>query len=129
MGVDTFSETFPAFEYVSFTDSDGTGEKYIPNTGYPVPARWDTILATSTDTVDKLLVCSTAGGLPNALGSVTIPAGAGNGTVPSVDVLAALLPAGVSGIALPDYAQLVFNLAAAASSGKFVRVIALGGML
>jgi len=95
----------------------------------PLGARYDAIVAVNTDTVDLDLYVGLTDETPTSqvLGTVTVTAGAGWGTGPAVDVLAALLPAAVQYIALKPGWRLYFGIVSAPASGKFLNVLAMGG--
>lgn len=61
------------------------------------------------------------------LGAKTVPAGAGGPTVPTVEILSAILPATVTGLVLPVGASIQIALGTAAGAGEEVRFIAIGG--
>ena len=104
----------------------------VPMGGYNWVSMPLSILAASTDTVDILAqlwiydVSMTSGTL---LGSIVIPAGAGNGTVPTVELLAAL-PIPLNGpLLLQAQFSLVVHLLTPPATGKLVYLSATYGLL
>lgn len=99
-----------------------------------VPYRVDSIIACSTSIAAQILDVGIAfdGQTPGPLfriGSALIPAGAGDGTVPVVDVLLAVLPPGVVGLVLQAGQFIVSHLQATPGSGELVIVNWFGGEL
>lgn len=55
-------------------------------------AQIDSLMMGNTDTVDHVVTISRSTSAISQIGSIKLPAGAGNGTVPLVDAIAALQP-------------------------------------
>lgn len=113
----------------SFLDSDGTA---LVTVVYPGPsgARIDRILATKYGSGDNALRVWLYDSTESFLiGSVAVPGNAGYGSVPTVDVLAAILPAADPTIVLPYGFNLRVSLATALSSSEQLDVTVYGGHL
>jgi hypothetical protein len=92
-------------------------------------SRLDVGFACNTDTVDHVLSAWQNGVIDRyTLGSVVIPAGAGNGTIPAVDIVAAFGTINQPCLVAAPGNSLYLVLEAAPSTGKLVTVNGWGGL-
>jgi len=92
MGFERFDIKVPLNDTLYISISEGTNSQTITNNPQ-VPTRIDAMFVTSTAATDHLLEVGVyEGGRTHSFGRVNIPAGAGNGIVPIVEVVAALAP-------------------------------------
>lgn len=92
--------------------------------------RWDLVLGSNCDAVDhdvSVHVYDEQDAYRKPVGSVTIPAGAGYGAVPPVDVLGQLLAATGRGLVLANGHGLELFIDAAPGTGNVVSVWVQGG--
>jgi len=127
MSLQVFDEVLAESFAVVFDDSNSPGVLGLTDSN-KVMRRVDTILVSSNDTVDQVIrLRFSQGGTYYWIGSVTIPAGTGFGGTPSIDLLAAVLPATQIGINLFAFTILEIYAETAISSGKGVWVTSFGG--
>lgn len=107
---------------------------YTPGSKQTIPTnnsydeRIDVLQAVNTDTVaHELSIWLDNAPTAHGIGSVTLPAGAGTGAIPAVDVFAALLPASFHYLYIQSGGAFYASVAEAISSGKNVYVWGLGG--
>jgi hypothetical protein len=100
--------------------------------GYSWPSGILGVIATSTDTVDavaELWLCDATGSKYAMIGATIIPAGAGDGTVPAVDLLDNV-PIPANGILVVAALWTVkLYLQAAPSSGKQIHYMGTYGLM
>lgn len=129
MSLETFDEQLPILETISIWDTNTT----VPLNGVTAVGRgkrYHGATAASTDTVAAIVdVFVYNGSTTYIIGSVAVPANAGDGTVAIVDVFAAILPANVGGINLPSGYYLKWAVRATLSVGKNVSITLHGGQL
>ena len=102
-------------------------DEYGPGNG---PYRVDAAIITSTSVVDNVLeVAYKQGTSYYPIGAVTVPANAGNGTVPSVQALSTIAPSNIGGLYVDVNNSLAVRLATPLNSGESVFVTFLGGRL
>jgi hypothetical protein len=129
VGLSAFEELSPWTRGTQFDDSNATADKavfYIANRR----VRLDLLLASSDDTVDQEVIfgANLDAGDYVVLGSVPIPAGAGFGGVPPVNILPSLGYSGDGIVFSPDVV-IQAHCTALMSSGKFVYLVAWGATL
>jgi len=123
VGLQSFDEVSPVLYAIPRGNSQGTGAQYIAFVS--LVTRIDQFSAVSTDTVDVLVQIQIGGQIVD---TVKVPAGAGNGTVPAVDLMKALtLDLGLNHIVLPANGALQVLTVAAVSAGKTLTFLATGG--
>lgn len=129
LGIQQFDENSGLIVQYGFTSTDGTTAVQLLE-NLQVAVRVDQISAINTDAIDHHAdVVLIAGGTPFVLGSVTIPAGAGVGGVPNVDLLTPSLHAPQAGIVIPYDMGLSVGMEEAVVFGALVAVTVLGGWL
>lgn len=118
----------------SFTDAYADEWYQVGGPNSNVPYRVDLLIASSSSIADQVLdvgfadVNTTPGPLLR-MASVIIPAGAGDGIVPAVDVLAGILPVVAGGLPLGATQVLILHLQATPGAGEMVLVTWSGGEL
>jgi hypothetical protein len=128
MPLDQFSERVPFLLTFQFTDVTGDGSWQSMNTGNTDVQRVDVMQASNSDTIDHDLWLDVYGSeAASVFGSVTIPAGAGYGAVPPVDLFAALLPAADHFVILVNGNVPVGRVVPNINTGKDVTVTIYGG--
>ena len=129
MGVSIFDERTPLAFWMSIDNTTGIG--HVPlNPADVRDQRWDAIIASNNDTIDHVVIFTINNDLPNvAFGSVTVPAGAGFGTGPAIDCVAALPTAAVAGIVVPAGTVVAAVPLVAMSAGKLLVFGVMGGYL
>jgi hypothetical protein len=129
MGVQQYDENSGLIVQYGFAAADGTGLVQLLS-NLQVAARADQITAINGDSIDHhAQVVLTSGGTPFALGSVTVPAGAGYLGVPNVDLLTPLLRSPQVGVVIPYDMDLGVQLEEAVTGSNVVAVTVLGGWL
>jgi len=129
MGTQQFSETMPLIDPFIFDNSSGIGQQYFGNATHR-ETRVDAILVGQNDTIDHVFnLFFDVAGLTVPLGSVNIPAGSGYLGLPMIDVLAAILPVGSAGLALPSGTDFLASLDVAMTGSSTLSVLQLGGTL
>ena len=130
MGTQQFNESYPVFAGLSL---DST---YVANTQTAIgvqanyPSRWDTLQAANDDTITHTVTVYLFDNPTYfPLGEVDVPAGAGNGTTPTVDLIQPFLPTTMHGFAVPTYYQLAVSVGEAITAGKHIYFSATGGQL
>lgn len=106
----------------------GTSTDLVPIS--PQTSRVDALQGINTDTVihtGEILLNN--GSTYVSIGGFSLPAGAGVGATPPVDLLAAILPSAMHYITFPGTYKLAVALDAAPAAGKTCTVVALGGQL
>lgn len=132
MGNAIYDEKSPITGSVTFILPEGTTMKGVGPANYD-PWRVDAIAVSNTDSIDHVLDVGwfdnyTVGAL-SRLASVVVPAGAGDGTTPPLDVLAALAGPYINGIILAATLGIGFTLAVAMGSGATLTIWVQGGAL
>ena len=128
-GPGQFNEVYAQENSQTFLAADAVAAKIVFDPA-PYMGRVDAIVATSTDVVDHYLTLSynnvTATG---SLGTVKVPAGAGYGAVPAVDVIAGL-PASIQTNLTFGLGSILYGFLDTAVTAAFeVDVTAVGGTL
>jgi hypothetical protein len=91
MGLTTYDESFPFLGVNVLNNASGTTPVAVVN-AQPQKVRLDKMRATSTCAAPYVLgIFLRTSGVSYRIGGISIPAGAGDGTVPTVDVLAGML--------------------------------------
>jgi hypothetical protein len=126
MGLQSFDEVTPVFANATWTPGLGTGVNNFTSSQNNV-WRIDTFIATSTDTIDHLCQVWLNSVL---IDTINIPAGAGNGTVPPVNMMAKLLTdVGLDHIVLPITKTIQVGLTVGLQAGKVIYFFASGGIV
>jgi len=129
MGVAIFDERRPFNGYVILTNGS-LGSTVDLAFSATERLRVDTIVATNTDTIDHLVQLNLYLGDQPVVGVATIVAGAGNGTIPTADVLALMGSVFVNGFALNQLERLQITLIGTdVTSPLAVTLVASGGFL
>jgi hypothetical protein len=129
MGLSTFDEKAAVIWNALVLPAAGTGAVTL------IPAqvgdvRVDTILVSNRDGIAHVIIVQVAvGAVYTIIGTVSVPAGAGTAGTPSVDILAAVLPATQVGLVLPGGDILRISMAVAIVATFDVSVTAFGGEL
>lgn len=129
MALSQLSETAPIVANVGIDNSNGTSD--INLVGPPYGAwRVDSLLMQTDDTASRVVDVKIAHqGFVSIIGSATLPAGAGLGGSPSVDLLQALPTSAQSNIVLGAGDELIIAMETAITSGKSSTITVLGGTL
>lgn len=129
MGILPFSELQPIVITTFLVPASATTPQSFNSATYN-QFRLDAIVASSTDSVDRKLALYIFDGLFSMLlGVVNVPAGAGNGTIPVVDVIAGL-PAGIQGFivqAVSTYLQV--GVLSTITAAKQINVVGVGAAI
>lgn len=129
MGIQQYDESAPLVGMAQIVNADGTGVVTL-DTSTTARRRYDSILVTSTAVADhKLTIWTYVGAFGNKLGVVNIPAGAGSGAVPGVEVIAGLALGNVGAIVLPPVTDLKAKLEVTLGAGELMYITLLGGSL
>jgi len=130
MPLQQFDERILVSNGLTLDDTTTTATWHPILTSYPTGDwRADVLQATNTDTIDHNLLISPDNGSPFVAGQVLLPAGAGTGAVPPVDILAAILPAAYHYLLIPNADSIAVQLLEAISSGKMVHLFVMGGVV
>ncbi len=90
--------------------------------------RVDAVYCTNTDVIAHVVrLWMNKGGVFGLIGSETIPAGAGTGGAPSIDLLATCLPVGEVGLLLDSSCELDVSVEVAVTLSNEVDVVLQGG--
>jgi hypothetical protein len=127
VGFSIFDERVAIQPAATFESADGVINETIIQ-GSRNGVRLDSLQATNSDAIDHELGFQlNASGYAVEMGTVNIPAGAGFGGVPPVDIMAAIAPTQIGGIIITkDWSFVVENLVAVVFPNK-VSVWAFGG--
>lgn len=129
MGVSNYDESVPYCWTVRFVNGGATSSTLI-TAGTQSTARVDDLIAVSTCAADRLLdVQLIKSSIPYSFGKVLVPAGAGNGTVPPVNLMDEIRPTLVGGICPAGADTMAIAIDSAPGAGENVTVVALGGIL
>lgn len=91
--------------------------------------RLDTVVLSSTDTVDRVVQFSVLLGATNfPLFEVNVPAGAGHGVVPAVELFATINQVNLVGIVIPTNGTLQWSAVVTVTAAKAITAVALGGI-
>lgn len=91
--------------------------------------RADSIILTSTDTVDRYVQFSiNQGGTDQGLFEVLVPAGAGHGVVAPVEVFEAINKVNVAGIVFGPSTNLRWNAVVTITAAKVIQAVLTGGI-
>lgn len=120
-------EYTPIVQVGYLQNSDGINYATIP-AGKSNGWRFDVMIASNTDTIDhNLNLRYSSGGNFVYLGTVKVPAGAGQGLVPAVDVIGSLAGALVGGIVIGGSDGLSMRVEETITSPDRVSVLMWGG--
>lgn len=127
MGLTTIQEQFADTNMLVFDSGNSPGVISLW-TGDKTPRRIDAVLATNNDGIAHVIELRVNNGASTTrIGSVSVPAGQGFAGTPSLDILAAILPATVVGIALDRFWTLDANCLVAVTGSNGVFLTSLGG--
>lgn len=134
MGLQYFDEKTPIVGIQVVASGSGTSEVLVLSSYVLGPCRLDQLWVASgcaTDKIMTLVVCGDVsnGGSFKDIASFTVPAGAGDGTVPLFDALTACFVANQGGIAVPPNWGFAVKMPEALTGGDTLTVTALGGDL
>lgn len=126
MGLGIYDEIIGMVQESTWGPANSTG--VVNATGlYTFTYRIDNISAVSSDTIDHLVQVWLASGW---ICTINVPAGAGNGTVPTVDLMAAIKAAtGMDHLLLMPSTRLQFATPVVMSTGKQIWFVMVGGSL
>lgn len=129
MGLSTFDEIFAIENGYIFTNGSGiTTHDLVPQV--TSDTRIDAILACNNDTIPHVLFLQLGtGSFMFTLGSVSVPAGTGFAGTPTLDILAACLPAAMVGVVIPNGARIQGQLLVAMVGAYILETLALGGQI
>lgn len=127
MGFAIFDERNPSVQAVTQLAAASPGATTIV-TGNGASRRFDALLFSSTDTVDRTIALEVVqAAVATSIGQVVIPAGSGTGAIPPVDLIAALPLTGQAGLVLGPADSLRFSTLVATTAAKQISVVGLGG--
>lgn len=127
MVLESFKEYAPLFIIGHLANGDGTNYVAFPS-GSSSNWRWDKLVLSNSDTIaHNVNLRYNAGGIFAYLGTVAVPAGAGQTTVAAVDLLAALVTAYQQGIPVKSGDQLAWRVEETINAPNFVAVHGWGG--
>jgi hypothetical protein len=129
MGLSTYDEVFAIDNGYIFTNGSGiTTHDLVPQV--TSDTRIDVILASNNDTIPHVIfLLLGTGSNMFIVGSVSVPAGTGFAGTPTVDILAACLPAAMVGIVIPNGARIQGQLLVAMVGAYLLETLALGGQI
>jgi hypothetical protein len=91
-------------------------------------SRIDALICVNTDSIDHEVTLTLSNFPSNTMiGRATVPAHAGMGTVPTFELLAAILPSGFQYIALNANTSLLFNLSVVMTGSTELHITPWGG--
>lgn len=129
MGAQVFNENQPFAAGIQLANANGTTpQAYV--SGPSVPLRWDHLLVTNTDTVDhevQLIMDDFVS--DEVICAATVPAGAGSGATPAVDLIAEALPSTIDGLIQPVTATFKVAVVVVITAGKHLNFWGQGGYL
>lgn len=127
MPLTRYAESYPVYARIALTNALGT-QAVQSTPSVEVPHRFDMVLAISTSVTDHdVRLEAYVAAVGYILGTVSVPAGAGYGVVPAVDLVAALIAAPNDGVVLPAGANLRGACAASLASGETLTLVCVGG--
>jgi hypothetical protein len=129
LGKQVFDENYGFNAQAEITSGSGTGTiNLIANV--PTDVRIEQITATNSDSIDHVLdVLVNIGGSYKQLGSVNVPAAAGYGLTPNVDVLAAILKGNYTSMLLIAYNNMGVASEDVVTSPETMVVTLFGGLV
>lgn len=129
MGVQLFNEAFPVLYGLQLANGDGTTVTLLTQSLLQFQ-RIDHILASNNDTIPHVLnITAFVNANEQRVASASVPAGAGYGGIPPVDVIATGAPASLDGIPLAANVHLSAQLEIAMVGGSLMNLLATGGLL
>jgi hypothetical protein len=127
MSTSQFNETRPIVQQIILDLAIADGAESILDWGSD-NFRIDAMVATSTEPIDHVLTVILHSSVDTPLGSVNVPAGAGHGAVPAVDVLGGLPTVLHGGWPMTQAENVDVALEVTCSTGV-VAVTAIGGVI
>jgi hypothetical protein len=134
VGLDRFAETAPRSWQSNLVDTATTNWAALVTEGDRPYFRVDSITVVNTDSIDHVLQVAIDSN-PRSdeeygiLATVVVPAGAGNGTVPVVDLLAAFPVTLQQGFAVDWSAEISFRTTVAVTTGARIGITTIGGAI
>lgn len=129
MATQRYSESSPIYADINIAEENHI-DAVASSPIYPTPHRYDAGLASSSAALDHdIRIGVQVGDFIYFIGTVSIPAGAGLTTVPTVDVLASLLTTPNDGLVLAGGAYLVGQLASSLDVGESLVISLIGGTI
>jgi hypothetical protein len=134
MGLGIFDEKAPITNWGVFGDFSSTDRTNVFNSPFGGICRLD-ILTLSTDKATDTLIrvglgnTTDSGPITNFISALTLPANAGNGTVPAFDVLASLPASYAGGIVLAATVAVFIAMDSALGGSEHVYFAAFGGVV
>jgi hypothetical protein len=128
MGITQFDELFPVVKPLSIALADGTTPKVVTTTGAQ-PLRFDEVWAISQSASDHVVTLwYRASGVNYRFRSVNVPANSGNGTLPSINVMAGVA-GDLAGVPFIQAIDLYVSVDVALTGAETITIVALGGLL
>jgi len=129
-GTQAFNELLPVSRAFVFTSADTPGVYKQAVANAILNGRIDSMVAINTDSVAHLVTVQIQdqSGVSCTLGSISVAAGAGNGTIPVADVLAAITVADQKRLLLLAGGYLSMTFATVIAALTSVQVLVQGGL-
>jgi hypothetical protein len=129
MGVQLFNEQFPVLYGLQLANGDGTAVTLFTASLLQFQ-RIDHILASNSDAIPHVVnITALVNGNEQRVASASVPAGAGYGGAPPVDLFVAGVPAGFDGIPLASNVHLSAQLEISMTGATLMNLLATGGLL
>lgn len=126
MGLAIFDEHNPVLPTAAITDGDTTVPVYVTQ-GANAGTRIDGLVITSTSVTPRQVSIVLDNGTPRVLGTVAVPAGAGQSSaVPSVDA-SSVFPTVPGALVVPGGTALKASVTVTLGAGEEIDVFAFGG--
>lgn len=129
MGLSQFDETVPRVSQLVLNSGNGTTPATVWDWGTDV-ARVDAAFVSNNDVIPHVVdLILNNGSVATLLGSASVPAGAGYGGAPAVDVVAAVLVSALNGLPLGIGDFLQVGVEVAITAAFEVHVSMFGGLV
>lgn len=131
MSLERYDEHLPVLDQLQWDDGDSALAQKNGTAATSLGQRIDAILAVNTGVAAETFYLGIRSDVPvsQVLGSFSIPAGQGWTGTPALDVLAAVLPAGVQYLTLKAGYSIYLANESALGTGEYVNVLIMGGQL
>lgn len=132
MGLSEFEERKPYLGLRELTVNEGISSAELWPTSLDSISRINGVTVQNTGASDRVVEFTVNGGpyyVNQAIGQVTIPAGAGNGVAPIVDALPLILALAQPALILDPGWGVMVRVTVTLGPGDYVRVTAYGGLL
>ncbi len=126
MSLGVYDERNPTAQVAFLDSTNGVAFKEILAAN-PRNFRVDNILVASTSVVDKVVILALGATEAYRMPAVIVPAGAGDGVVPAVDLIAALGTLGQGALVLAVNRALDVRVTVAMGAGETLYLTILGG--